>query len=326
MEEKNSINNKCLVSCVMPTKNRRMFVSQSIKYFQNQDYPNKELIIYDTGTDKVKDLVPNSKEIHYFSSDLELKLGEVRNVAINHSKGDIIITWDDDDWSGENRISKQVQSIIKNEGDLTCFTHSFTYDMNNDQCWLISRKTDEDMTVNATLAFRKRVWEKLVKYPPLSVGEDNKFLRDCLKKELKLVLLPNNGEFISITHQTNTASQIDGHDTNMLSWKKINPPDYFSKDILFYKNLRNRQQTEKELKSTIHEMKEKQVNSDLDIWENMDKLKSRSKELIEKNRNLQLKNKFLRNKNEELRKRLKVKKLKWPKIVNIQNYFNKSWK
>jgi glycosyltransferase involved in cell wall biosynthesis len=98
----------------MPTKNRRIFISQSIKYFQKQNYPNKELIIYDTGTDKVKDLIPNSKEIHYFSSDSDLKLGEVRNAAIDHSNGDIIITWEDDDWSAENRISKQIQPIISN--------------------------------------------------------------------------------------------------------------------------------------------------------------------------------------------------------------------
>jgi len=115
--ENNSINNKCLVSCVMPTKNRRMFISQSIKYFQNQDYPNKELIIYDTGTDRVKDLIPNSTEIHYFSSDSELILGEVRNAAIDLSMGDVILTWDDDDWSAENRISKQIKPIIKNEAD-----------------------------------------------------------------------------------------------------------------------------------------------------------------------------------------------------------------
>jgi len=289
----------------MPTKNRRMFVSQSIKYFQNQNYPNKELIIYDTGTDKVKDLVPNSKEIHYFSSDSDLKLGEVRNAAIDLSKGDVIITWDDDDWSGENRISNQVQPIIKNEGNLTAITSSYRYDMNIDQCWREIRKAGTSLAVNATLSFKKQIWEKFVKYPPCSMGEDAIFLRDCLKNELKLVILPNNSDYISITHLTNTFGKIDGHNTEMVSWEKINPPDFFSKDILFYKNLRNRQQTEKELKSLISEMKAKHEKYDLHIRERTINLQSKIKKLAENN-------KSLRNKNEEMRQRLNAKKLKWP--------------
>ena len=40
-----------LVSCVMPTANRRPYVAQAIRYFQRQDYPNKELVILDDGED-----------------------------------------------------------------------------------------------------------------------------------------------------------------------------------------------------------------------------------------------------------------------------------
>jgi len=306
----NSINNKCLVSCVMPTKNRRMFISQSIKYFQNQDYPNKELIIYDTGTDKVKDLIPNSTEIHYFSDDPGLKLGEARNAAINKSKGDIVVTWDDDDWSADNRISKQIKPIIKYEADLTSYTPSFRYDMNSDQCWLRYRTTGPERSANNTLSFRKQIWEKLVKYSPLSIGEDTIFIQDCLKKELKLMILPNNGEFVSITHQVNTAVQYEGHNTDDVSWKKINPPDLFCKDISFYKNLRNQPQTEEELKSLIHEMKEKQVNINSYLQERLSRLHAGNKKTSEHNRKLLLKIKFLREKNEELRQRLKSKNLK----------------
>ena len=34
-----------LVSCVMPTRDHRPFVAQSIWYFARQDYPSKELIV-----------------------------------------------------------------------------------------------------------------------------------------------------------------------------------------------------------------------------------------------------------------------------------------
>ena len=49
-KNKNALNQP-LVSCIMPTRNRRFFIKQSIKYFLNQDYANKELIIIDDGDD-----------------------------------------------------------------------------------------------------------------------------------------------------------------------------------------------------------------------------------------------------------------------------------
>lgn len=40
-----------LISCIMPTYNRRSFIGLSLKAFEAQDYPAKELIIVDDGTD-----------------------------------------------------------------------------------------------------------------------------------------------------------------------------------------------------------------------------------------------------------------------------------
>jgi hypothetical protein len=48
-----------LVSCIMPTAHRRVFVPQAIRYFLRQDYPNRELIIADDGTDAIGDLLPS---------------------------------------------------------------------------------------------------------------------------------------------------------------------------------------------------------------------------------------------------------------------------
>jgi hypothetical protein len=40
-----------LVSCIMPTNNRRTFVPKAIEFFLRQDYPNRQLIIIDDGSD-----------------------------------------------------------------------------------------------------------------------------------------------------------------------------------------------------------------------------------------------------------------------------------
>jgi len=47
-----------VVSCIMPTYNRRKFVPQAIRYFLRQSYEPKELLIIDDGSDPVNDLVP----------------------------------------------------------------------------------------------------------------------------------------------------------------------------------------------------------------------------------------------------------------------------
>jgi glycosyltransferase involved in cell wall biosynthesis len=54
-----------LVFCTMPTFDRRNFLPRAITYFKRQDYPNKQLIIVDDGTDSVADLIPSDERIQY---------------------------------------------------------------------------------------------------------------------------------------------------------------------------------------------------------------------------------------------------------------------
>jgi glycosyltransferase involved in cell wall biosynthesis len=60
---KPNTDNPSLASCIMPTYNRRAFVSKAIAYFLRQDYDDKELSIIDDSTDSVSDLVPANAHI-----------------------------------------------------------------------------------------------------------------------------------------------------------------------------------------------------------------------------------------------------------------------
>src|SRR5262249_26462386 len=71
-----------LVSCIMPTHDRRPFVAQAIRYFHRQDYPNKELIVVDDGTDKVRDLAAAAPDVRYTELDERTSIGEKRNIAV----------------------------------------------------------------------------------------------------------------------------------------------------------------------------------------------------------------------------------------------------
>lgn len=55
-----------LVSCIMPTQNRRAFIMGALAGFWAQDYLRLELVVVDDGTDPVADLMPDDTRVRYF--------------------------------------------------------------------------------------------------------------------------------------------------------------------------------------------------------------------------------------------------------------------
>src|SRR6266852_5977449 len=96
-----------LVSCIMPTYNRRFFLPLGLQLFLAQDYPNKELIIVDDGSDCVADVVKNIPAVHYARLPTRSSIGAKRNFACQLARGTLIAHWDDDDWYAADRLRYQ---------------------------------------------------------------------------------------------------------------------------------------------------------------------------------------------------------------------------
>src|SRR5271157_4780477 len=107
-----------LVSCIMPTRNRRWAVPRAIQYFLHQDYPNRELLIVDDGTDRIGDLIPGDSRIRYFELPRPASTGAKRNFACTNSKGTLIAHWDDDDWYAPWRLTYQVEQLLQANADI----------------------------------------------------------------------------------------------------------------------------------------------------------------------------------------------------------------
>jgi len=103
------------VSVCTPTFNRRPFIQNMFRCFQNQNYPKDriEWIIVDDGTDKVKDLIDKSgiPQIKYFPIESKMTLGAKRNFMHKQTKGTIIVYMDDDDYYPPERISHAVEKL-----------------------------------------------------------------------------------------------------------------------------------------------------------------------------------------------------------------------
>jgi O-antigen biosynthesis protein len=124
-----------LVSCIMPTANRRAFVAQALRTFAAQDYPQRELIVVDDGRDAVADLMPPDERIRYLRLPARRTVGAKRNLACEAARGEIVVHWDDDDWSAPRRLAYQVDGLTRQAADICGLSKVYYYDPWQRQAW-----------------------------------------------------------------------------------------------------------------------------------------------------------------------------------------------
>ena len=100
-----------LVTAIMPTRQRPEFALQAVGYFLAQDYPNKELVVLEDGAASLPGRLPDDPRIRYIAADKARSIGSLRNEACRLARGDIVAHWDDDDWHGPERLTRQVAAI-----------------------------------------------------------------------------------------------------------------------------------------------------------------------------------------------------------------------
>jgi glycosyltransferase involved in cell wall biosynthesis len=169
-----------LVSCIMPTQNRRRFIPRAIESFLLQDWPEKELVVVDSGDDRVEDLireVPNAKYIFYTEPRSEwlpnVPIGTKRNIACENASGEIIVHFDDDDYSHPGRISNQIKYLRESGKSVVGYNwikefSEFTTNTNDYQ-------VPPGWAAGTSLCYLKAYWEKH-RFPATSFGEDWTFI------------------------------------------------------------------------------------------------------------------------------------------------------
>ena len=191
-----------LVSCIMPTANRRKFIPDAIRYFQKQDYPNRELIVLDDGEEMVADLIPDAANIRYIRLEKKHSLGVKRNMACEVSNGEIIMHWDDDDWRAEKWVSSQVDTLVKQKADICGLKKILFYAPDRKKAWHYIYDSDKPWVYGGTLAYTKAIWRKNP-FQDMNTGEDNVFLWS--KQAKKIVAHDGYALYISTVHDGNTS-------------------------------------------------------------------------------------------------------------------------
>lgn len=224
-----------LVSCIMPTRERPDFARQAVRYFQRQDYPNAELVIVENGPPALAGSLPDDPRIRLISSDISRSIGALRNVACLHARGQIVVQWDDDDWHGPHRLSRQVAGIRAGEADITALRDATVFDLERWQFWRLSARLHRQMFVRdvhgGTLAFRRWVWERLARYPDRSLAEDAAFLDQAVRRGARLCALSADGLFVYLRHSTNSW-RLDGRQHD--GWEAQPEPALPPEDRAYY--------------------------------------------------------------------------------------------
>lgn len=195
-----------LVSCIMPTADRRRFVPLAIQNFLQQDYTNRELVILDDGKDSVADLSPADGRVKYIRMPHRQTVGAKRNQCIRASQGDLIVHWDDDDWVAPHRIRYQVEAMLREGAEVCGLRQMLFHDLSTSKTWLYTYPPNlRTWLVGGSLLYTRSFWQRSP-FPDVQVGEDSRFL--WKQTHGKLAVLPDYRFYVAMIHSANTSPKI----------------------------------------------------------------------------------------------------------------------
>jgi hypothetical protein len=165
----------------MLTRDRPEMAARAIRCFEAQTYESKELLIYNTGRAGRYFLTALGNITVVDAWPLGESIGTLRNYAAGRVRADIIIHWDDDDWSHPRRIARQVRSLL-NAGGANCvgYRYMLFWDSRGEgEAWLYIQ-TCQGFALGTSLCYWRTVWERHP-FPDLpkpggAAGEDTAWL------------------------------------------------------------------------------------------------------------------------------------------------------
>lgn len=194
----------------MPTRNRARWIPQAIECFRRQTYRRRELLIVEDERDLAAALLPADLPIRYVFLEGVSTIGRKRNVAAKLAAGEIIVHWDDDDWSFPGRIEEQVAALMVPGVRVTGYHSMLFVDEVTGQAW--QYRGPARYALGTSLAYWRAHWEAN-KFPDKMIGEDNDFV---IRSRSALHSIDAEHRMVARSHEATTSAKFDG--TN---WYKV---------------------------------------------------------------------------------------------------------
>jgi glycosyltransferase involved in cell wall biosynthesis len=188
-----------LVSAIMPTRGRPEFAARAVECFLAQTWREKELVIVDDLECPSFEQDPPEFRIWRFVQSRRLSIGAKRNIACKESLGDIIIHWDDDDWSAPGRMADQVNRLMIHGASITGY-HSMVFEDGEKRYQF--RASSKQYALGTSLCYTRKFWESNP-FPDKNTGEDN-----AMVSRAKGIVSVDAGELmIARIHDGNTSEK-----------------------------------------------------------------------------------------------------------------------
>ena len=181
-------NSDPLVVAIMLTRDRPEMAARAIQCFRRQTYKRKRLLVWNTGEhalfDEASGCLDVSAQIHepcLIGYDDKDPIGMLRNHAIETLDGeggspipDVIVHWDDDDWSHPDRIAEQVALLQSTAADCVGYREMLFWDeREGGAAWLYSN-IDERYVLGTSMCYRVEAW-KAQPFEDVSTNEDGRW-------------------------------------------------------------------------------------------------------------------------------------------------------
>lgn len=169
-----------LVVCVCLTKDRPQMLQRAIGCFRAQSYQRKRMLVFDTSD---KPSLPESKNpqvgvIHATGMGYH-GVGYLRNFTAACFGGkqppEIIVHWDDDDYSHPERLAEQVALLQASGKECVGYREMLFWRTPIGEAWLYTHGKPS-YCLGTSLCYWRRVWEKR-RFEDLKHGEDHAWLK-----------------------------------------------------------------------------------------------------------------------------------------------------
>ena len=214
---------KVLVSCIMPTYNRQHLISVALKSYLSQDWPDKELVVIDDGSNRVEDLVKQfvPHAVYIYLAERQ-SIGTKRNLACEAACGDVICHFDDDDWSAAGRIRDQVTRLLESGKQMTGY-HSIIY-WNGVRAYRYVSGVPQ-YAVGTTMCYQKRFWDTH-RFPPKTYAEDNALV--YVARDERQLIAVDAGQMMVVRSHPSCTSCAEKLRQN--SWPEV-PPESLPREF-----------------------------------------------------------------------------------------------
>jgi glycosyltransferase involved in cell wall biosynthesis len=119
-----------LVSIIMPTYNRAALIAETIGSIRKQTYSNWELIIVDDGSDdNTEEVIAeiNDERLHFIKAGRIGIGGKIKNIGLEHARGEFIAFNDSDDLWHETKLEKQLNALAEFPEAGFCLTGGYNF-------------------------------------------------------------------------------------------------------------------------------------------------------------------------------------------------------